>query len=102
MHASIMRGRRFGQASAGSTLRKTEHALTDNVMLYLVGTSRDRTAPRREHPMGPLAAIDRTLGLVFELAVGTEKFHRELLDPQIQIGRTKLHHRAFRTRRQSA
>src|SRR6202022_3815141 len=78
-----------------SALGQAEHTLPDDVVLNLVRAGRDGAAPGREHPMRPLAMIDRARGLVLELAMRAQQLHRERLDSQVQIRGTQFHDRAF-------
>src|SRR5258708_8552786 len=77
---ALMRGDRRRQSGLTMALRKrnlklvsalgqAEHTLTDDVVLNLVSAGRDGAAPRRQHPMRPLAMIDCPGGLVLELAM---------------------------------
>src|SRR5271169_3006010 len=96
-----LRDARCEKAAVDSAFGQSEHPLADDIVLNLVGPGRDRAAPRREHPIGPFAAIHRAEGIVLELAVGPEQLHRKLLDAQVEVAGAKLHYRALGTRLQT-
>src|SRR5579863_6857424 len=87
-------------AEATLTLRQSQHALANDVVLDFAGAARDCQGARRQHPVVPTAAVERVRCAVLELAVRPEQLEREFRHLEIEIARTELADRTLRTRRQ--
>src|SRR5579862_7837179 len=84
-----------------SSLGQTHHAFADDVVLNLAGAAGDGKRARCEHPVRPLALVERERRLEIHLAVRPQQLHREFVHPQIQLAYRKLEDGTLRPRRQT-
>src|SRR5579872_5868 len=84
-----------------SPLWQPHHAFADDVVLNLAGAARDSERARCEHPVRPLALVERVRSLEVHLAVRSEQLHREFVHAQIELAHREFQHRALGARRQT-